>query len=386
MQVISSLLVAALAALNLATPADAGFSSTAASLVGHAYQRAARNHASFASNHRREQRRRLSGMPAPREVVPRYGNRTRRDNGQFTLTDKYQGQNFFDNWDFFEGDDPTHGTVTFASQDDAFNSGLAFVRPDGTAVIAVDDTTQLAEGQPRKSVRITSQKTYDGGLFIIDVNAMPHGCGVWPAWWTVGPNWPSGGEIDIIEGVNEQTTNQMTLHTATGCNLDTNPPDPSSGGNSAFTSKVLSTDCDAFANSNAGCAFLDSDTQSYGHGMNTNKGGVFAMLWDDSGVKIWHFRRSDVPADLSSGNPDPTSWPTPQAFWSSSLCNTGQFFSQHQLVIDTTLCGDWAGSVYNLPGQGPDGGSCPGTCASQVADPSNFHFAKWKINYIAVYN
>ena len=23
------------------------------------------------------------------------------------------------------------------------------------------------------------------------------GCGTWPAFWLVGPNWPNGGEIDV---------------------------------------------------------------------------------------------------------------------------------------------------------------------------------------------
>jgi hypothetical protein len=31
--------------------------------------------------------------------------------------------------------------------------------------------------------------------------------------WTLGPNWPSSGEIDIIEGVNSQKANSMALHT-----------------------------------------------------------------------------------------------------------------------------------------------------------------------------
>jgi hypothetical protein len=57
------------------------------------------------------------------------------------------------------------------------------------------------------SVRISSRKQYNGGLFILDLNRAPWGCsmfipfpslkdsskcclGVWPAFWTVGDNWP----------------------------------------------------------------------------------------------------------------------------------------------------------------------------------------------------
>lgn len=49
------------------------------------------------------------------------------------------------------------------------------------------------------SVRVSSKKTYNAGtLFLADIQAMPTGCATWPAYWTVGPNWPNGGEVDII--------------------------------------------------------------------------------------------------------------------------------------------------------------------------------------------
>ncbi len=58
----------------------------------------------------------------------------------------------------------------------------------------------------------------------------------WPAVWEVGPNWPNGGmvilfclsplvliaffgilgEVDILEGVNDVSPNQATLHTSPG--------------------------------------------------------------------------------------------------------------------------------------------------------------------------
>ena len=54
------------------------------------------------------------------------------------------------------------------------------------------------------SVRITSMKKFHHGLVIADFDHMPFGCSVWPAFWTVGFNWPNNGEIDVVEGVNNK--------------------------------------------------------------------------------------------------------------------------------------------------------------------------------------
>ena len=100
-------------------------------------------------------------------------------------------------WNFFTDADPTHGLVDFVSGDEA--SKLAYVQDDGTIVLAVDQSDNLVNGK-RKSVRISTADSFDRGLFIADIYAMPHGCGVWPAYWSLGAgaNWPDGGEIDII--------------------------------------------------------------------------------------------------------------------------------------------------------------------------------------------
>jgi beta-glucanase (GH16 family) len=84
-------------------------------------------------------------------------------------------------------------------------------------------------------VRVASKKVWHtGGLFALDIDHMPAGCGTWPAFWLVAADcgsgsgacsWPVGGEIDIIEGANKQTRVKSTLHTAGNCKMDPTCPD-----------------------------------------------------------------------------------------------------------------------------------------------------------------
>lgn len=316
----------------------------------------------------------------------------------YSVQDSYEGQSFFDGFDFDDFADPTHGNVQYLPQDKATAAGLAYVQDDGTVVMKVDNTNTYPSGGQRPSVRISSKNSYTEGLIVLDVQSMPYGCGVWPAFWTVGGAWPAGGEIDIVEGVNNVDHNQYTLHTSDGCTLDTSfalstskrrRHHKSRRGNSstansvsamAFTGKALATTCDALVNGNAGCGIQDPSDTSYGQGLNDNGGGVFATLLDDNGVAIWFFPRDSIPDDLTNKKPQPSGWGNPKAFWSSQTCSTGKFFGAQNIVINTTLCGDWAGAVYS---QDP---TCPGTCADRIADPSNFDTAQWKINSVAVYN
>jgi hypothetical protein len=306
----------------------------------------------------------------------------RRNNGgrSFKLVDLYQGATFFDGWEFFSSPDPTHGNVNYLNAGDAFSKGLAFVQQDNTTVLAVDDTTFLPEGANRDSVRINTKKSYTGGLFIADFWAMPHGCSVWPAWWSVGPDWPNAGEIDIVEGVNNQAVNQMTLHTSEGCTLDRqSSPDPNFQVGVATTGQILTSQCAFLNGNNDGCAFVDTDTRSHGKGFNLIAGGVFAHLWERDQIRVWHFPRGEIPPDIEAKDPKPDTWPTPAAVFTSASCDIEARFRDHQLVLDTTICGDFAGPQFVKSG-------CPGTCAQAVANPKNFRFAKWKINYIAVYD
>jgi len=291
----------------------------------------------------------------------------------YSLEDWYQGSNFFSQWSFFEGGDPTNGNVNYVSQQQAQDEGLAYV--DGNAIVlAVDSTSSVPAGGNRNSVRITSNKAYSSGLFIIDAAKMPVGCGVWPSIWSNGPNWPQGGEIDIVEGINNQANNQMTLHSGTSnpCKINT-----ANGGQ--FTGSVLHADCYSTQDADSGCSILDGGSSSFGPAFNNAQGGVFAFLWDTSaGMSMWHFARANIPADITNQAPTPANWGKPAGFWSAATCDIQNNFHDHSLIIDTTICGGWAGGAYASSG-------CPGTCSDMVANANNFANAQWKINYIAVY-
>ncbi|KAH7890865.1 glycoside hydrolase family 16 protein [Phlebopus sp. FC_14] len=299
-------------------------------------------------------------------------------NKTYAIEDFYQADDFFNEWSFFTGADPTGGNVAYQGLSDAQSKGLAYVDDcDNSTVLAVDSTSTVPAGGNRNSVRITSNKNYTGGLFILDAASMPVGCGTWPSFWSVGPNWPYAGEIDIVEGVNNQATNQMTLHSGTNvaCTIDT----AINTTVEAFTGQLMGTNCYSTPTADAGCAFSDTDPRSFGNGFNGAQGGVFALLWDASaGMAMWHFARADIPADITNHTPTPANWGTPAGFWSSQTCDISKNFYQHQLVIDTTICGNWAGGAYSSSG-------CPGTCSDIVANATNFVDAKWVINYVAVY-
>lgn len=127
----------------------------------------------------------------------------------------------------------------------------------------------------------------------------------------------------------------------------------------------MGTTCASSGGSNAGCGFRDRDTRTYGRAFNDVAGGVYAHLWNSKGIKMWHFARTEIPADITARVPNPDSWGSPVAFWSSKTCDMNKYFYEHALVLDTTICGDWAGPTYA-------DAKCPGTCAERVANPKNY--------------
>jgi hypothetical protein len=292
------------------------------------------------------------------------------------------------NFDFFTGSDPTGGTVDFVNGQEAMSTGLAYVQDDNTTVIGVDAKTQLSVGQNRKSVRISSKKAYDTGLFIADFFAAPHGCGTWPAYWTLGTTaeWPNAGEIDLLEATHNSQTSQVTVHTGPGCSWNTKPKPLASTASSInpavpFTGSIVGTKCASSDGDNTGCGVKSTANNTFGSLFNKQAGGVIAHRVDSTGIAVWYFARDQIPADITAGNPNPTGWPTPVALFSDDGCDIASHFQKHQLILDITLCGGFGDATYGQEATG----SCPGTCAQAVADPTNFKFAQFKIASISVY-
>ncbi|KAL1980751.1 hypothetical protein VTN96DRAFT_3558 [Rasamsonia emersonii] len=293
----------------------------------------------------------------------------------YVLSDDYgNGMDFFSKWTFFTGSDPTNGYVTYVDQATAQSAGLISADANNSVYIGVDHTN-VASGSGRQSVRLTSINTYTHGLIILDLAHMPGSvCGSWPAFWTVGANWPNGGEIDIIEGVNQQTTDAMTLHTSDGCTIN----------DSGFTGTLSTSNCYVDApgqSNNAGCGIDSTSSQSYGDGFNAIGGGVYATEWTSDYIKIWFFPRGSIPSDITSGSPDPSGWGTPAAAFQGN-CDIDSHFTAQNIVFDITFCGDWAGNVWSS-------GSCASlasTCNAYVQNnPSAFTETYWTINSLKVY-
>ena len=265
---------------------------------------------------------------------------------KLTWTDS--GTTFFDNFDYFTGYDPTNGFVHYVPEETAQSSQYNLTYASASSAVLRVDTTVDNSTVPnaetgRFSVRLTSKKQFDTGLFVFDVIHSPVGCATWPALWTADPaNWPSNGEIDIMEAVNvvDDVGNHMALHTSEGCSMKSVKRKQS--GDTVGTTCVSSD-----ATGNDGCAVTD-DVFTFGPSFNAKRGGVIAMELRSEGIRIWDWWRGAVPADITAGTPDPSTWKEASSDFPNTECNIGTHFRNQSIIVNIDLCGDWAGqaSIY----------------------------------------
>jgi hypothetical protein len=254
--------------------------------------------------------------------------------------------------------------------------------------MGVDYVNVVTTGRP--SVRIQSKKTYTQALIIADLAHMPASiCGTWPAFWTVNTtNYPQYGEIDILENINEKTVSLQTLHTGDGCYISGNQY------STQLTDNITSYNCNDKATSSifgaqdstSACSGTNTDPNSYGTTFNAAGGGVYAMQWTSDVIRMWNFAAGSIPADITAGTPDPSTWKTPSFTTEGGVCNIDELFANHQIIFDTTFCGGYAGQTgFWQETTCYDATKYP-TCNSYVAaNPEAYKEAYWLINSVKVY-
>ena len=237
----------------------------------------------------------------------------------------------------------------------------------------VVDMQNIAYGG-RKSIRIESKSRYTEGLFIMEMAHMPTGCGTWPAYWLCGPDWPRGGEIDVLEGVDNQVASLTMLHTDSGCDMRWQST-------SLYTGLMITPNCDVndpTQPTNAGCS-IEGSYGSYGAPLNAVGGGIFATEWTNSHISVWFWPMGNSPADIYS-SPEPSTWGTPYAFFSLGSNCPPEHFKDHTIIFDLTFCGDWDGATF--PSNCPNLGSCTDYV---MLHPEAFTEAYWLVNYVKVF-
>jgi hypothetical protein len=163
------------------------------------------------------------------------------------------------------------------------------------------------------------------------------------------------------------------------------------------TGKVLGTKCGSSGSDNAGCAFKDTDNRSYGKGFNNAGGGVYAHLWDDGGIKMWHFARTRSLRMLPAASLTPSSGqillhrlrPVLAKFLSSSMTTSSQSIQRcaeigPALPISLLVVLEHVQRPSRIPRTLPVGGNC--LSVYDLRGLVHHLDAKWKINYIAGYN
>ncbi|KAL9056208.1 MAG: hypothetical protein Q9162_003088 [Coniocarpon cinnabarinum] len=293
----------------------------------------------------------------------------------YNIVDTYEPATFFQNFQYFTGYDPTGGFVHYDSMQYATNPtyNTTFVSPD-SAFVQVDRTGSN-EITGRHSARVTSLKQYNDGLFLFDVKHSPYGCATWPAIWLTDPsNWPLHGEIDIVETVNQGSSGvHSTLHTTNDCSMKVKRKQSGS---------VDGKNCYNGTDANNGCGVVGA-TDTYGAALNQNGGGVYACELRKEGIRIWFFARASLPGDVSTAinsgeadttRPDPSKWGEALADFPSTDCDIGSHFKNQSIIINISLCGQWAGRDYNTVDK------CPGNCQDYVAqNPAAFDQAYWEL-------
>lgn len=283
------------------------------------------------------------------------------------------------------------------------------------------------------SIRLTSNKKFENTkqhLFILKAK-LPFGKAIWPAWWltgsdgeqsTINTEWPTNGEIDIIELVNDVKSFKNVLHMCTNCKSrwKRGPKYPENERDSEWGQE---TECQGEYGT-SGCFSGNDYTNNYtvtgdGNVLETEPSGIFACWWNPLKTKasdgkeilgeinFYYWKYNDkLPNENGplSENPNPSTWKdnlmTTAQYWKETenrvketqkACSekdnkTNCQFNNMRMIFNTTLCGDWAGNAF--PG-GEGGPPAVKRCLDYLDNNLNsdtIRKQKWEIDYIAAFS
>ena len=309
------------------------------------------------------------------------------ENNQYAFTEV---ENYF--FTTFPHDDPTQGDVIYDRVKWVNDDMIKLLESDGLYGFIKNRNDSLGFD----SFRFTSKPYYNLNgdvqkILFVFKGKFPSANGVWPAWWLNGSrqdewlykesiqsvsdefldkysgvgqfyntpspvnctDWPSAGEVDIIETINGDNIIHNTIHTCPQmCDSEWNED-----------GVIINCANATLIDPNSGCS-----GKSY---MVDSPEGTFACLWENNSFRFYYW---DSEADVRSVGgplsslPDPDSWEQSnlknhvRLFETSAECDEESHkkwqcetceginaceFKNLKMVFNITLCGIWAGYQFD---------------------------------------
>lgn len=327
----------------------------------------------------------------------------------------------------FPHNDPTGGTVNYDRTRRINKNLVKFESDKGIYAYIKARNDELGFD----SFRLTSKPYFNitgstKKILFVFKGEFPSGKGLWPAWWLNGSyqsewtysdsvsatsdelldyysgkgefhntpssvnctDWPSGGEIDIIENINGENLIHNTIHTCPQmCN-------------SEWNDDGIIINC---ANSNSedpnpGCSGREYEIET--------TAGTFACLWEEGSIKFYYWQPNDnvrLPGGPLSSKPQPQLWNENylknkvrlveshlecaediNQEWQCENCKDANEcrFVNMKMIFNATICGVWAGNKFDSTDRSL------GNCNNYVLGEGQIHINNkfMKIEYVAARN
>ena len=325
----------------------------------------------------------------------------------------------------FPHDDPTRGDVVYDRVKWVNEDMIRLAKEDGLYLYVKDRN----DGLRFDSFRLTTKSYYNLNednprLLFVFKGKLPSAKGVWPAWWLNGgregewtynnsgnvqtdaglddysgkgnyydtpsavnpTDWPSAGEIDIIETINGENVIHNTIHTCPQmCD-------------SEWNSDGVVINCANAKNGdpNSGCSGKPYKVDAVE--------GTFACIWESNMIKYYYWQPG---ADVRGAGGPLSENPLPGQWAKQNLKNEVRFletdtecddhlyqewqckncastssctFVNMKMILNITLCGSWAGNKFDQSGQPLQ--NCQSYILGEGRDEIHNQFMK--VEYISV--